>query len=434
MIFGWPIDGRITEAAGIIKFSVRFLLWDKQDEKDPKITFSLSTLTAQAIVNPGLDFEATELVASDEYNLMIANRLKETQITGSSTPDVPTFLLGLEEVEMNLGEDGTVTLLVQAYAPDAGAITYAWKKNDLEGADISQENGANTVYIETEDSVAKESKTYYLKTTIDEITSYTVITDLSLGEDIEQYEKDHHGGTVCERFGKLTVTSVGKYYAIAKNRVNAMTATASTGPITVPGPIASEINLISDDFIMDADNGYKITLTPTVDNPTATELQYQWLKDGKEIENANTISYTIEGDGVTASKQGNFALQVTAFRNKAEITNTSKEYFVTYPPAIPIITDNTNGLQAINCGDIVSVSVDFENDYQINHTPEDITYQWYRRTNSGEQILSGATEASYQTSASQAGISIFCRVINHYNGQASEPVNSANISIVNMDE
>jgi len=52
MLFGWAINNSITKNAGSIKFSVRFYKFNSKQELD----FSLSTLTAQATINPGLDF------------------------------------------------------------------------------------------------------------------------------------------------------------------------------------------------------------------------------------------------------------------------------------------------------------------------------------------------------------------------------------------
>lgn len=418
LIFGWPIDSRITAQAGTIKFQVRFIMWDDAINADRKITYNLSTLTTQVVVNPGLAVSASDLVASEEYNEMIQNRLKDTEITGSSTPDTPEFLVGLEKKEIDLGEDGTVTLLVQAYAPDAGAITYAWRKNSLNAPDISKENGADIAYIETEDETAQESKSYYLGKTIDEVTSYAIITDLTVGENVALYE-EQHGGKVYERFGKLIVSSVGDYYAVAKNRVNASTASAASGPVTIPGPKESTIVLNTTDFIMDADNQYEITLSPEVTNTSTTDIKYQWIKDGVDIEGANKATYTVKGDGVTKDKQGKFALRVTATRNKVSIDNTNEElYWVTYAAQAPTNVILTADYYTAG-EEIVIDHIVFDNDYYDENNT--YSYQWYRVKQNGEKTaISGATNAAYQTSISQGGEKIQCGVKNNYNGTISE--------------
>lgn len=418
LIFGWPIDSRITAQAGTIKFQVRFIMWDDATNADRKITYNLSTLTTQVVVNPGLAVSASDLVASEEYNEMIQNRLKDTEITGSSIPDTPEFLVGLEKKEIDLGGDGTVTLLVQAYAPDAGAITYAWRKNSLNAPDISKENGADIAYIETEDETAQESKSYYLGKTIDEITSYAIITDLTVGENVALYE-EQHGGKVYERFGKLIVSSVGDYYAVAKNRVNASTASAASGPVTIPGPKESTIVLNTTDFIMDADNQYEITLSPEVTNTSTTDIKYQWIKDGVDIEGANKATYTVKGDGVTKDKQGKFALRVTATRNKVSIDNTNEElYWVTYAAQAPTNVILTADYYTAG-EEIVIDHIVFDNDYYDENNT--YSYQWYRVKQNGEKTaISGATNAAYQTSISQGGEKIQCGVKNNYNGTISE--------------
>lgn len=431
LIFGWPIDSRITAQAGTIKFQVRFIMWDDATNADRKITYNLSTLTTQVVVNPGLAVSASDLVASEEYNEMIQNRLKDTEITGSSTPDTPEFLVGLEKKEIDLGEDGTVTLLVQAYAPDAGAITYAWRKNSLNAPDISKENGADTAYIETKDEKAQESKSYYLGKTIDEVASYTIITDLTVGEDVALYEKQN-GGKVYERYGKLVVSSVGDYYAIAQNRVNASTASATSGPVTIPGPKESTIVLNTTDFIMDADNQYEITLSPEVTNTSTTDIKYQWIKDGVDIEGANKATYTVKGDGVTKDKQGKFALRVTATRNKVSIDNTNEElYWVTYaaqaPTSVILTADYYTAGEEIVIDHIV-----FDNDYYDESNT--YSYQWYRVKQNGEKTaISGAINAAYQTSISQGGEKIQCGVKNNYNGTISEEAFSTIIVLSAVD-
>lgn len=57
LVFGWPLDSEVMEVSGPLKFSVRFVMYDD----DKNIIYSLSTLTTQVTINPGLNFDASEL-------------------------------------------------------------------------------------------------------------------------------------------------------------------------------------------------------------------------------------------------------------------------------------------------------------------------------------------------------------------------------------
>lgn len=186
-----------------------------------------------------------------------------------------------EDIELD-PESGTYTFKVQAYSTDAGTITYSWKKGD------AVING-KVDYEETEDTVANGKKVYYSKTTTEEGTDkYTVITTLKEGDSFSEEGL----GTVYERFAFLTVNSVGNYTAIATNRVNKSTTSATSGPAKVPGPNNSEITLILEDPIMKAPN-YTVTLTPSIVNDSTSDLAYQWCKNGVIIPEATSINYSV---------------------------------------------------------------------------------------------------------------------------------------------
>ena len=56
MIFGWPLNSHITKNPGTVKFAVRFYKLQPDENGNPEITFSMSTLTQSVTINPALDY------------------------------------------------------------------------------------------------------------------------------------------------------------------------------------------------------------------------------------------------------------------------------------------------------------------------------------------------------------------------------------------
>lgn len=420
LIFGWPIDSRITANAGTIKFSVRFLMWDKTDVNNPVITYSLSTLTAQAIVNPGLDFSESELVPDDMSNL-IMNRITNTTPAGASTADNPIFLLAMDTSEVDLGEDGTYTFKVQAYSPDAGILSYMW---DKDGVTLTGKVDYEAVDKETD--TPDDRKTYYTASVNDEgETIYIPITTLAGKDSFEEVV-----GTVYEQFAYLTVNSVGEYSAVAQNRVNKSTAKTVSGPTVIPGPDNSVITFVLADPIMRADD-YIVVLSPVVTNDSTTNLSYQWYKDGEIIADATSATYSVVGDGETADIQGNYSLKVTAKRNGASISTESDLYWITYAAQAPKAV--ALGADYYTAGEVLTVDkVTFENDYYNGQNT--YSYQWYKvKSDNTKEAIAGAEESSYTTSSAQGGVKICCGVKNNYNGTISDEVYSTVIVLSAAD-
>jgi hypothetical protein len=97
IIFGWPISSEITSRAGTIKFSVRFI--SKTNEEKPKITYSFSTLTASAVINPALDLDIEDDSAIEviDRNDLILSRFVDTNPVGGQTAEKPVLFEDLPE-------------------------------------------------------------------------------------------------------------------------------------------------------------------------------------------------------------------------------------------------------------------------------------------------------------------------------------------------
>ena len=134
LIFGWAISDAITKDSGTLKFAVRFI--QRNDEK--KVVYSFNTLTAQATIHPnlGLDLE------NDNYNVDNCNdrlleRIEPSVVVGGIQAATPRFLINIKSLEegYDITPDhttGTYDLNVVATSDDTGAISYVWKRAEID--------------------------------------------------------------------------------------------------------------------------------------------------------------------------------------------------------------------------------------------------------------------------------------------------------------
>ena len=269
MLFGWAINNSITKNAGSIKFSVRFYKFNSKQELD----FSLSTLTAQATINPGLDFtwnkdtgKFAETIYDDSQ--MIANRFRDSVQPGEvGEADAPVFLRHLDKTyKLTIMEDGKEveydaidlekivdeennSVLQRDFiipATGEGIISYTWQRKDLStGNEMTLESGPNigTQYVLTEDTVYSGEKLYYVKTVADGVTSYSVFTvapgmkDQPIDQEVLDaglYEKVSHCKVVYPN-GLDDKNVTGIYIATAINKVGQAKGFAKE-KVLIPGP------------------------------------------------------------------------------------------------------------------------------------------------------------------------------------------------------
>lgn len=140
LIFGWALSDAITANSGTLKFSVRFFQWEDPENVaaggDKVIAYSFSTLTAQVLIQPSINFnpETDEYKVDDVANRLL-ERLENSQIAGGYIAAEPQFVVDLvkDPQEGKIGYDldpdtHEFELLVQAFSGDTGAISYIWKR------------------------------------------------------------------------------------------------------------------------------------------------------------------------------------------------------------------------------------------------------------------------------------------------------------------
>ena len=281
LLFAWPLSSTLTKIPGPIKFSVRFIKQLVDDEIDGEteipaganknhIVYSYSTLTASAVINPGLNYDIFDTL-KDTPDVLFAKAIENSTATSGIKAAKPVFNPnlpgnGIVPEQMYLVEqpDGSMALLleVQANAEDTGLISYKWyysQKNT-----IGSEIGSGTdEYRLTEDLVPQPNKTYYEEETILDNAPYRPLYDVSSGAFIE-------GVPAYERFNTFTITGdgsksvTGLYFVTATNRLGKSTTTADSYIVELPAATEPVITVdLVPAVIEDAEQG------------TALEVKYE---------------------------------------------------------------------------------------------------------------------------------------------------------------
>jgi hypothetical protein len=131
LIFGWALSKDITAYAGTLKFSVRFFQWNDGEEAEGKeMVYSFSTLTASATINPSINLNLkSDNYIVDDCGDRLVERLENSVVIGGAGARPPEFTItDLVPNADGYDVDEHPELLVQAFAPDAGTLTYTWKR------------------------------------------------------------------------------------------------------------------------------------------------------------------------------------------------------------------------------------------------------------------------------------------------------------------
>ena len=316
MLFGWTIDNKITKNSGTMKFSVRFIRTMLNSDNQQEIVFSLSTLTANAIINPGLDFEfngdisAVELIDNEQ---LVRNRFKDSTYIDNDdaySAEFPRFLVNIpasadvfdtvEEGEniflfVDLKDDATTpyyAFVANATSDDGGIITYEWYRADANAGIAGDAISGNITYVKTADTVWDASKTYYTKTIASEVESYEPYLGFTPGEEIPT---DEEAVEYYEKASSVTATRTGNYWVKAKNRKGRASQTLTSNLVRIPGPEALSV-AIDDELSIDENTGdYQVYL----DGEGAFELEItgSTTRLGHDEGIGDKITYTwSEGD------------------------------------------------------------------------------------------------------------------------------------------
>ena len=295
LIFGWAISDAITKDSGTLKFAVRFVQWANSESAKKELLYSFNTLTAQVNIAPnlGLDLEK-DSYKIDNANNRLLERIEPGEVVGGAQAAIPYFLTDIIVLDdgYDIGPnhtDGTYTLQVVATADDTGAVSYTWKRADLDVHNVSDETwieipNSNKVDMfplteeELQDMnyILNEDHIYY--TSPDEGLTFQVLpkSEYNLKDSLNTLQTGIIP-VVYEQRAYLVVDNYGQYKAEAKNRIFNSLTKKSSQVATFKRPDAIKMlntNQSSDKHILNTDSA---KLTPKFEEAVG-DLVYQWYR------------------------------------------------------------------------------------------------------------------------------------------------------------
>lgn len=464
MLFGWALTESITHASGNVKFSVRFYELNASDE----LAFSLSTLTASAIVNPGLDyqFEDGEFVdgisvfADDAQN--IRSRLRNSDYNAPDTiPAEATWVINLPAnisegvlAKVDLDAENTHTFYAVAES-EQGVISYVWKFKPTGSADtIDITDRAGDVYVETSDIAYDGAKTYYHKVIVDSVPAYETFS-FTPDDPIPS-----EGDTVYEKRNGLTISHVtdnatsvtGEYFVIAKNRIGLGSSEVESNHVIVPTPSALDIiepaAAANSVRLEDGTEGVGGKILSAKANTAADgdTITYSWgtitEEGGEEIFTpisgatdtisknvANTYAVPAVAANDRAKYDETFAVKIKANRNGDSTAEEMCKFRVTDPAHEPIVSLTKNG-SYVNENTPATLKATVTNADAIAH--DNFSYEWFlynAADNADPQVFEIAGDTpiqaavvapeSYNEILVRTGGNYYCKVKTLVNGSES---------------
>ena len=354
LIFGWALSDAITANSGTLKFSVRFFQWeDPENVKaggDKIIAYSFSTLTAQVLIQPSINFnpEKDEYLVDDVANRLL-ERLENSQVVGGYAAAIPDFVVDLVENPQtnkpgyDLNPDtNEFELLVQAFSSDTGAISYTWKRQALNEDNTTTDTLIDTIpsitaFIEGDKNNMNKSYVYYMYLGDDKYTA--------LNRALTQEELNDDAFKVYLKQSKCIADRDGVYWAHAENRITNSSASRDSTKAAFLRPTYVDIKTQPKDKGILGEAGY--TLNVEVNN-TDGELTYQWYRDPNhalnfgqtapiwdENEEAGLIPDATNST-LTVTDDGHYRVKITNTRNLKSKYEFSSNSRVTLPAATPI--------------------------------------------------------------------------------------------------
>ena len=361
LIFGWALSDAITANSGTLKFSVRFFQWeDPENVKaggDKIIAYSFSTLTAQVLIQPSINFDPEK----DEYHVddcgdRLIERLKNSQVVGGYAAAVPDFVVDLVENPQtnkpgyDLNPDtNEFELLVQAFSSDTGAISYTWKRQALNEDNTTTDTLIETVpsitaFVEGDKNNMNKSYVYYMYLGDDKYTP--------LNRALTQEELNDDDFKVYLKQSKCIADRDGVYWAHAENRITNSSASRDSTKAAFLRPTYVDIKTQPKDKGVLKEGSYTLTVEA---NNTDGVLTYQWYRDPNHdlnfgetapIWSDNEEAGLIPGatnNTLTVTDDGHYRVKVTNTRNLKSKYAFSEKSRITLPAATPIfINEDVN--------------------------------------------------------------------------------------------
>ena len=354
LIFGWALSDAITANSGTLKFSVRFFQWEDPENVaaggDKIIAYSFSTLTAQVLIQPSINFnpEKDEYIVDDCGDRLI-ERLENSQVVGGYAAAVPEFVVNLVEnpQQNKLGYDlnpntNEFELLVQAFSSDTGAISYTWKRQALNEDNTTTDTSIDTIpsttaFVEGDKNNMNKSYVYYMYLGDDKYTA--------LNRALTQEELNDDNFKVYLKQSKCIADRDGVYWAHAENRITNSSASKDSTKAAFLRPTRVDIKTQPEDKGILGEGGYTLMVEA---NNTDGALTYQWYRDPNHALNFGETA-PIWGDNeeaglipgatnstLTVTEDGHYRVKITNTRNLKSKYAFSEKSRITLPAATPI--------------------------------------------------------------------------------------------------
>lgn len=431
LIFGWTLVRNITERAGNLQFSVRFIMGESKTDANgnklpTEISYSLSTLTTSVLINPGLnyDIDSPDNPLETLDSIITSNFINTTTLTDSEIKafryiwDLNKDYPGVESeiIELDLpGEQGLPVQLNAYVLPGEINRFSLYKQQGKEPSSTDTEIKMNIDYIETEDTAYHQfgEKIYYIYN--EESKTYTRYLP-SDGLNINPKDLG-----LFEKYGATTLNSIGLYYGAAEAIINSHISSPQMTKykILIPGPtelIIDNNKTKYTEFLITDDNMPVLSID-FLQKSEKDNIVCQWYKIGNENElnNSENISTTYK-----ATEPGRYIAKVKAVRNKAETELIPTEQFiVTRPAAKPEITKQPESKLLT---EPIVFEVADKNDSDI--TKSKLTYLLYQITDytaGGVPVYGNAIAQNTEPKFTVSSIGTYaCGVYSTYNGDTSD--------------
>lgn len=400
IVFGWVMTDNITQMAGTVTFSVRFI---ETDSSSGEVTFSLGTQPASITINKTLNLDLDSVLIEDVAETMkkrLENAIIDDDNISGEPPEAPTILipitvfpnnmnLNISDADSTPDENGSdkFRIKIQA-AKTSNKISYDVYRDttaDATTIDISSASPyaqMTIVYEPTQDAEENVEKQYYIATSDGFYTEWirTPETEGWTPTNPQLYEK----------FGQYDVTLPGLYAMTATATSGLQSTTASLTEASYykfPSPIKpvfAEASVTPIPVNLDEENELVGTYE-AAQSPSETfrdVVSYQWYysainnSDYDEVlENGNNYTLTITNPGY-------YELIATSSRNGADINSDPLVYRATHTPANPQI--EKYGMVGKANGTVLGTLGESELELTIklsDYTYDKIFVAWYKGSN-----------------------------------------------------